>query len=67
MYVYISVLLGNVLVGYSVGWASPVLGKLMDKDQTPLEDVITEFEASWVASTQLCGVIIGRYILRFFI
>ncbi|XP_073963246.1 facilitated trehalose transporter Tret1-like [Choristoneura fumiferana] len=55
-------LLGNILVGYSLGWALPVLGKLLDKDQTPLDDVITDYEASWVASAQLIGVLIGLII-----
>ncbi|XP_063369370.1 facilitated trehalose transporter Tret1-like [Cydia amplana] len=55
----ITVNLGHIMTGYSIGWSSPELVKLLDAEQSPLPDVITTTEASWIASSFTAGLIIG--------
>lgn len=49
-----------MVVGYMGGWTAPVIPKLQDPDQTPLEDLLTPAQASWVGSLSIIGGIIGR-------
>ncbi|XP_048001543.1 facilitated trehalose transporter Tret1-like isoform X2 [Leguminivora glycinivorella] len=51
--------LGNVIVGYSVCWSAPVIPKLLDAAQTPLTEVLTVEQASWLAAIFHLFVIIG--------
>ncbi|XP_075986714.1 facilitated trehalose transporter Tret1-like [Anticarsia gemmatalis] len=65
--IFISLLayIGQTTVGVSLAWSAPVLPKLQDLELTPLPDVITEAQASWVASLVYIGVILGPYIGSF--
>ncbi|XP_041985149.1 facilitated trehalose transporter Tret1-like [Aricia agestis] len=54
--------IGQFIDGYSVGWSAPIIPKLQDPDQTPLPDVITDFEVSWIGSLLYIGAIVGPYI-----
>ncbi|XP_075986387.1 facilitated trehalose transporter Tret1-like isoform X2 [Anticarsia gemmatalis] len=55
------VYLGQTVVGIALGWSAPVIPKLQDEEQTPLPDVITDAQSSWVASLTYIGVIVGPY------
>ncbi|XP_052744838.1 facilitated trehalose transporter Tret1 [Bicyclus anynana] len=58
----ISVNIGQFIDGYSVGWSAPIIPKLQDSHQTPLPNVVTDLEASWIGSLLYVGAIIGPYI-----
>ncbi|XP_052744839.1 facilitated trehalose transporter Tret1-like [Bicyclus anynana] len=53
--------IGQIIVGYSVGWSAPIIPKLQDPDQTPLPDLITDFQASWIGSLLYIGAMVGPY------
>ncbi|OWR42276.1 hypothetical protein KGM_206281 [Danaus plexippus plexippus] len=57
---------GQVIVGYSVGWSAPILPKLKNIDETPLTDVVTDLEASYIGSLLYIGSMIGPYITSIF-
>ncbi|VVC94594.1 unnamed protein product [Leptidea sinapis] len=42
--------IGQVIVGYSVGWSAPIIPKLQNTTDSPLDEPITDLEASWVGS-----------------
>ncbi|XP_037295804.1 facilitated trehalose transporter Tret1 [Manduca sexta] len=58
--------LGQMMVGYSMGWTAPVIPKLQDPELTPLPDVITDGEGSWIGSVLYIGTIIGPYVAGYF-
>ncbi|KAJ8715701.1 hypothetical protein PYW07_010183 [Mythimna separata] len=53
---------GQFLVGYTMGWTAPVLPKFQSLEESPLDKVITEAEASWMVSITFLGIIGGPYI-----
>lgn len=55
---------GQVIVGYSVGWSAPILPKLKNIDETPLTDVVTDLEASYIGSLLYIGSMIGEWRLN---
>ncbi|CAG4932776.1 unnamed protein product [Parnassius apollo] len=54
--------IGQFIDGYSVGWSAPIIPKLQDPDQTPLPELITELQVSWIGSLLYVGAIVGPYI-----
>lgn len=56
----IPVNLGQFIVGYSIGWCATIIPKLQDPDQTPLPDVITEQQTSWIGCLLLLGAVVGE-------
>ncbi|XP_026729745.1 facilitated trehalose transporter Tret1-like [Trichoplusia ni] len=54
--------LGQMVTGYGLGWTAPVLPKLGDINETPLDDVISEQQAALVASIFFIGSTIGPYV-----
>ncbi|KAJ0170724.1 hypothetical protein K1T71_013496 [Dendrolimus kikuchii] len=56
---------GQMLVGYGLGWTAPVIPKLQDPEQTPLPDVVTDGEASFIGSVLYIGTISGPYVTSF--
>ncbi|KAJ8709794.1 hypothetical protein PYW08_009798 [Mythimna loreyi] len=54
--------LGQLLVGFTMGWTAPVLVKLQNEDETPLDHIISDAEASWILSFIFLGTIIGPYL-----
>ncbi|KOB74188.1 Uncharacterized protein OBRU01_09485 [Operophtera brumata] len=54
--------MGQILVGYGLGWTAPVIPKLQDPDQTPLPNVISDQGASWIGSLLFIGTITGASI-----
>ncbi|CAH2266489.1 jg23623 [Pararge aegeria aegeria] len=57
--------IGQVIVGYSVGWSAPIIPKLQDPDRTPLPELITDFQASWIGSLLYIGAMVGPYVTGF--
>ncbi|KAJ8709797.1 hypothetical protein PYW08_009801 [Mythimna loreyi] len=53
---------GQFVVGYTMGWTAPILPKLQNIEETPLDKTITEAEASWMVSITFLGIILGPYI-----
>ncbi|XP_061723441.1 facilitated trehalose transporter Tret1-like [Cydia pomonella] len=51
--------LGNVIIGYSLCWSVPVIPKLIDPAQTPLDEALTVDQCSWLAAIFHLGVITG--------
>ncbi|XP_026754280.2 facilitated trehalose transporter Tret1-like [Galleria mellonella] len=62
IFVSLCVYLGQVLVGYAMGWSAPVIAKLDDPNQSPLPGPITQGQSSWIASLLYIGCIIGPNI-----
>ncbi|XP_026729106.1 facilitated trehalose transporter Tret1-like isoform X2 [Trichoplusia ni] len=56
------VYMGQMIVGYSMGWTAPVIPKLQNPEETPLEEVLTDPEAALVGSIFFVGTTIGPYI-----
>ncbi|CAH0597652.1 unnamed protein product [Chrysodeixis includens] len=56
------VYLGQSIVGYCIGWTAPVIQKLQNADETPLDAVLTDPEAALVGSIFFVGTTIGPYI-----
>ncbi|XP_075986385.1 facilitated trehalose transporter Tret1-like [Anticarsia gemmatalis] len=56
------VYVGQSIVGVSLGWTAPSISKLQNPEQTPLPEVITEVQASWIASITYVGTFIGPYV-----
>ncbi|KAF9407267.1 hypothetical protein HW555_012650 [Spodoptera exigua] len=54
--------IGQLILGYSLGWPAPVIARLQNPEQTILETPITVEQASWIVSTSFAGVLIGPYI-----
>ncbi|CAH0721244.1 unnamed protein product, partial [Brenthis ino] len=54
--------IGQIVVGYSVGWSAPIIPKLQDPEQTPLPGRITDLQASWVGSLLYIGAMVGPYV-----
>ncbi|KAJ8715695.1 hypothetical protein PYW07_010177 [Mythimna separata] len=54
--------LGQFMVGYGTGWTAPILAKLQNEEDTPLESVIDDAQSSWVGSLMALGAIIGPYL-----
>ncbi|XP_041985143.1 facilitated trehalose transporter Tret1-like isoform X2 [Aricia agestis] len=54
--------IGQIIVGYSVGWSAPIIPKLQDAEQSPLPAPITDLEASWVGSLLYIGSMSGPYL-----
>ncbi|XP_045780285.1 uncharacterized protein LOC123877526 [Maniola jurtina] len=57
--------IGQLIVGYSVGWSAPIIPKLQDTEQTPLPELITDFQASWIGSLLYIGAMVGPYATGF--
>ncbi|KAJ8715694.1 hypothetical protein PYW07_010176 [Mythimna separata] len=53
--------LGQFLVGYCTGWVAPVLAKLQNEEETPLESVINDAQSSWIVSVMALGAIVCPY------
>ncbi|XP_049705195.2 facilitated trehalose transporter Tret1 [Helicoverpa armigera] len=56
------VYLGQIIVGISMGWTAPIISKLQNIEETPLDRVISDAEASWVVSITFVGTLTGPYI-----
>uniref|UniRef100_A0A2A4J788 Major facilitator superfamily (MFS) profile domain-containing protein n=1 Tax=Heliothis virescens TaxID=7102 RepID=A0A2A4J788_HELVI len=54
--------LGQIILGISAGWAAPILSKLQNLEETPLDHIITDEQASWIVSMTFVGNLIGPYI-----
>ncbi|XP_068625596.1 facilitated trehalose transporter Tret1-like [Battus philenor] len=54
--------IGQIIVGYSVGWSAPIIPKLQDNSTSPLPEPITDLQASWVGSLLYIGAMIGPYV-----
>ncbi|XP_013188091.2 facilitated trehalose transporter Tret1 [Amyelois transitella] len=54
---------GSVLIGYTMGWTAPVIPKLQDPEQTPLPEIPSDGQVSWIGSLLYIGCIIGPYSL----
>ncbi|XP_038219738.1 facilitated trehalose transporter Tret1-like [Zerene cesonia] len=54
--------IGQIVVGYSVGWSAPIIPKLQNVTDNPLEEPITDLEASWVGSLLYIGAMVGPYV-----
>ncbi|CAG4932771.1 unnamed protein product [Parnassius apollo] len=54
--------IGQIIVGYSVGWSAPIIPKLQDKSTSPLPEPITDLQASWIGSLLYIGAMIGPYV-----
>ncbi|CAH0597651.1 unnamed protein product [Chrysodeixis includens] len=54
--------LGQIVTGYGLGWTAPVLPKLADIDETPLDHVLSEQQAALVASIFFVGSTVGPYV-----
>ncbi|VVC94595.1 unnamed protein product [Leptidea sinapis] len=54
--------IGQVIVGYSVGWSAPIIPKLQNTTDSPLDEPITDLEASWVGSLLYIGAMVGPYV-----
>ncbi|XP_022128860.2 facilitated trehalose transporter Tret1-like [Pieris rapae] len=54
--------IGQFIDGYSVGWSAPIIPKLQDLSQSPLKEVITDLQVSWIGSLLYLGSIVGPYI-----
>ncbi|XP_053619632.1 facilitated trehalose transporter Tret1-like isoform X1 [Plodia interpunctella] len=54
---------GSILIGYTMGWTAPIIPKLQDPEQTPLPDIPTDGQISWIGSLLYIGCIIGPYSL----
>ncbi|XP_026322866.1 facilitated trehalose transporter Tret1-like [Hyposmocoma kahamanoa] len=48
--------------GYSMGWTSPISTKLNSTETSPLPDIITADESSWMGSLLTVGAIFGPFI-----
>ncbi|KAJ8709795.1 hypothetical protein PYW08_009799 [Mythimna loreyi] len=57
-----SLYLGQLLVGYVLGWTAPVIPKLKDIETTPFKYAFTDKEASWLGSTLYIGCTSGPYL-----
>ncbi|KAJ8709791.1 hypothetical protein PYW08_009795 [Mythimna loreyi] len=53
--------LGQFLVGYCTGWAAPVLAKLQNEEETPLDTAINDGQSSWIVSVMALGAIVCPY------
>ncbi|XP_072934062.1 uncharacterized protein [Epargyreus clarus] len=53
--------IGQIIVGYSVGWSAPIIPKLQNPELSPLPEPITDLQASWVGSLLYIGAMIGPY------
>ncbi|XP_063389255.1 facilitated trehalose transporter Tret1-like [Cydia fagiglandana] len=58
--------IGQMLVGFGMGWTAPVLPKLQDPEQSPISTEITPALSSWIGSLLYIGCIIGPYITGYF-
>ncbi|CAG4973681.1 unnamed protein product [Colias eurytheme] len=54
--------IGQIVVGYSVGWSAPIIPKLQNTTDNPLEEPISDLEASWVGSLLYIGAMVGPYV-----
>ncbi|XP_063369373.1 facilitated trehalose transporter Tret1-like [Cydia amplana] len=59
------VTIGNLTVGYSIGWATSIIPKLKDPLQTPLPYLIFENDASCIANSMIIGAVVGCFISGF--
>ncbi|XP_072932229.1 facilitated trehalose transporter Tret1-like [Epargyreus clarus] len=59
---YAKIYLGQVLVGYSLGWTAPIIPKLQDPATSPLPYQITEMQRSFVGSILYLGGLSGPYL-----
>ncbi|XP_028028182.1 facilitated trehalose transporter Tret1-2 homolog [Bombyx mandarina] len=48
--------------GFALGWTSPVNLKLLDPDDTPLSQPVTNDEISWIGSLISAGAMFGPFI-----
>ncbi|XP_039760604.1 facilitated trehalose transporter Tret1-like [Pararge aegeria] len=55
--------IGQMVVGFTVGWSGSVLPKLQDSDQSPLSELLSEAQLSLVASLAYLGCIPGPYLV----
>ncbi|XP_047035819.1 facilitated trehalose transporter Tret1-like [Helicoverpa zea] len=54
--------IGQFIDGYSVGWSAPIIPKLQDPHQSPLPELVTDFQVSCIGSLLYIGAIVGPYI-----
>lgn len=55
------VYIGQLILGYTLGWTAPVIALLQSPEQTILETPITVEQASWIVSTSFAGVLTGMF------
>uniref|UniRef100_A0A2H1WAI1 SFRICE_008900 n=1 Tax=Spodoptera frugiperda TaxID=7108 RepID=A0A2H1WAI1_SPOFR len=58
----VTLYIGQLILGYTLGWTAPVIALLQSPEQTILETPITVEQASWIVSTSFAGVLTGPYI-----
>uniref|UniRef100_A0A2A4IXX0 Major facilitator superfamily (MFS) profile domain-containing protein n=1 Tax=Heliothis virescens TaxID=7102 RepID=A0A2A4IXX0_HELVI len=56
------VCLGQFIFGLSTGWTAPILSKLQNLEETPLDHIITDEQASWIVSITFVGNLTGSYL-----
>ncbi|XP_026729108.1 facilitated trehalose transporter Tret1-like [Trichoplusia ni] len=54
--------IGQIIVGWSVGWTAPIIPKLQDLETSPLPEVVTDLQASWIGSLLYIGSVVGPYV-----
>ncbi|XP_075986338.1 facilitated trehalose transporter Tret1-like [Anticarsia gemmatalis] len=54
--------IGQIVVGYSVGWSAPIIPKLQDLETSPLPDIVTDLQVSWIGSLLYIGSVVGPYV-----
>ncbi|XP_013142148.1 PREDICTED: sugar transporter ERD6-like 6 isoform X1 [Papilio polytes] len=57
--------IGQILVGYGLGWTAPIIPKLSDTNTSPLPYELTETETSLIASIIYVGTILGPYVTSY--
>ncbi|KAJ8715698.1 hypothetical protein PYW07_010180 [Mythimna separata] len=57
-----SLYIGQLLVGYVLGWTAPVIPKLKDIEATPFKYALSDSQASWLGSSLYFGCTSGPYL-----
>ncbi|XP_063896101.1 facilitated trehalose transporter Tret1 [Helicoverpa armigera] len=53
---------GQLIVGWSVGWSAPILPKLQDLETSPLDIIPTDLQISSIGSLLYIGSVVGPYV-----
>ncbi|XP_047036112.1 facilitated trehalose transporter Tret1-like [Helicoverpa zea] len=53
---------GQLIVGWSVGWSAPILPKLQDLKTSPLDIIPTDLQISSIGSLLYIGSVVGPYV-----
>ncbi|KAL0811546.1 hypothetical protein ABMA28_009932 [Loxostege sticticalis] len=62
MIYYLMANISMAIIGYCMGWTSPVNVILNDEDQSPLPAPVTTAQGSWIGSLLTFGLIFGPFI-----